>query len=221
VTTWSSPCTTLTAPAFKTGPDAPAETLRELLAHQYFDWRSLRSLPPSNQRVKRALEQLASRICDAVERVEPAPAPPTEPLPPQLNEALGSRWDWLRAFAVEVLERLSEGAGTSAAPAAREALAEWARPTGSPADWLGLVVSSTWVDEDLETKILELLNELGGYYEQKVADEARRLDEEETIPHAQAEALERDIDQLAEIEKLIEQTLSDFEAMRETFRRNT
>ncbi len=205
---------------FQDGSDAPAETLRALLAHQYFDWRSLRSLPPSNQRVKRALEQLASRIRDAVERVEPAPPPPTEPLPPQLNAALGSQWGWLRDFAVEVLERLSEGAGTSAAPAARDALAEWARPIGSPADRVGLV-SSTWVDEDPETKILELLNDLGAYYEQKVADETRRLDEQETITHAQAEAFQRDIDQLEEIVKLSEQVLDDFEAMRETFRRNT
>ena len=74
--------------------EAAAETLRVVLRRQYFDWRDLRSLGPSHQRVARKRTELAEQILAAkarsevarpVEEPEVAPQPPAPPRPAEAS----------------------------------------------------------------------------------------------------------------------------------------
>lgn len=59
--------------------EPPAATASAVFERQYSDWRELRQLSPSNQRVRRELEQLAGQIKNAMARVVEPTRPPGAP----------------------------------------------------------------------------------------------------------------------------------------------
>lgn len=99
-----------------------AETLRVVLERQYFDWRELRSLTPSNQRVGRARTRLAEQIQLAMDRTASEPdVPSTSGTPPVelpvSRRASRTLEDALRACCVRIdVGGRHAGSGFFAAP---------------------------------------------------------------------------------------------------------